>query len=265
MSIQNELNSKLVNLLKQLETDSEGYILQNQANRRILAQADSVYFESIDRLEGATQRHLRGIAEINSLNEAYFSTISSGFTANKQFINSLQKQLISDVNTFILQDGLQANFKLPLNDILTRNIQTGGQFEGFLNELRTFIKGDNSNGQLVKHARTWLRDALFNYSRSYQQSVTNDLGLEFYLYAGGLIKDSRNFCVSRAGQYFHHNEIESWAGQTWQGKRVGTTESSIFIYCGGWSCNHSLIPVDVSIVPQEVINRNINSGNYTPK
>jgi hypothetical protein len=83
--------------------------------------------------------------------------------------------------------------------------------------------------------------------------MTADLGLEFYSYSGGLMDTSRDFCIARAGKVFHRKEVESWAGQSWAGKMRGTTESSIFIYCGGYGCTHSLVPIAKSAVPKVVL------------
>jgi hypothetical protein len=149
-------------------------------------------------------------------------------------------------------------------NIISQNINGGGSYSGFLEQLRSNVIGIQNEGKLMRYSRGILNDTLFNYSRAYQQSVTSSLGLEYYYYAGGTIKDSREFCIEHHDNYYHQLEVEAWASEDWQGKRPDTTESSIFIYAGGFSCRHSIIPVDISIVPQEVIDRNIVNGNYKP-
>ena len=71
---------------------------------------------------------------------------------------------------------------------------------------------------------------------------------------------TRSFCEERTGKFFHHKEIEQWASLDWAGKKAGTTESSIFLFAGGWNCAHELIPVDRIIVPDEVIQRAMQAG-----
>lgn len=107
----------------------------------------------------------------------------------------------------------------------------------------------------MSYTRTYLRDTLFTYSRTFQQSLTSDLKTEFYFYSGGLMDNSRPFCVERAGQFFSHKEIEQWASLSWAGKKAGTTESSIFLFAAGWNCAHQIIPVSRLIVPEDVIER----------
>lgn len=265
IGVQDQLYDDLVRILKDLELDAEGYIKQSAVNRKVLKDAQNSFDRIIakSRYNDFIEQHLRVIPTINSLNEEYFTSIAKSFSSNKNFIRSLQNQSIETVNSYLLQDGLAAQIKLPLNDILNQNVNAGGQYSGMLDQIRTFIKGnDKVEGRLLSYSRNFLRDSLFQYTRAYQQSVTADLGLEFYLYSGGLIDRSREFCIERAGNFYHQKEIEAWASLTWKGKSPLTTESSIFVLAGGFSCAHEIVPVHVSLVPQAVIDRNIESGNY---
>lgn len=265
ISVQNKLYNELVLILKNVEVDSDGYILQSATNRKILNEAvfkiDESFVENTPYVN-SIQQHLELIPSINDLNNAYFETISSGFSPSKNFIKSLQRQTVETLENTLLNDGLQAQVKAPLINILNRNINSGGSFNGFLQEINTFIKGnDKIEGSLLSYSKTYLKDALFTYSRSYQQAFTSDLGLEWYLFSGPVIpagkgsEGSRGWCLDRKGRYFHESEIKLWASEDWAGKKPGTTESSIFINIGGWNCIDSLIPVHVSAVPQSDLDR----------
>lgn len=252
--IQTLVYNRLVTSLKGLELDADGLILQTAANRRILYEAEGVIDdllpgESFTKIVGDV---LTMIPQIEALNADYFDGISSKFKLNRTYLNLLQNQTIEKIEGTLLQDGLRFVIRDPLKDILTQNINTGGQFSGMLDQIRNFIQGDESlDGRLLSYSRGILRDTLFDYSRAFQNAVTADLKLEYFMYAGGLMDKSRPFCIARAGNFYHESEIKKWADEEWEGKRRGTTASSIFIYCGGYSCNHSMVPVDKSIVPKE--------------
>lgn len=258
ISTQKRMYSDLVVQLKDLELDGEGYIKNSAANRKIIRKAGKLFNESLESsgYYGALNNYVSNLEVINQANAIYFSAVSESFSPNKLFIKSLQKQTIEGLESTLLNEGLAANVKQPLLNILNQNVNGGGSFSGMLDQVRGYIRGvDGKQGSLQKHARTWTADALFNYSRSYQQAVSSDLGLEFYFYSGGIVKDSRDFCRERHDQHFHQKEIEQWAPLDWQGRNPNTTESSIFIYAGGFSCRHSMIPVHKSTVPQEVKDR----------
>lgn len=256
--VQRALYNQLIADLKNLETDADGYIKQNAANRKVISEASRTINEvfSSPIYTSAVSNYVAVVPRLDSLNETYFSGLDSTFKTNKQFLRSLQRDTIATVEKYVLKDGLQSQVISPLSQILNQNVNSGGQFSGFLDQVKTYIVGnDQVEGRALSYTRTYLRDTLFTYSRTYQQSITNDLGLEYYLYSGGLIDKSRPFCIERAGKYFSHKEIESWASEDWAGKKQGTTESSIFLFAGGHNCAHSIIPVSTLIVPKDVIDR----------
>lgn len=255
--IQNDLYSAIVLKLKDIEIDSDGYIIQSAKNRSIIAEAETLIDEALSgKYQTAVEEQISIIPEIDNLNVTYFTEAADKFKENRNFIKSLQLQTINNLETNLLQDGLQYQVKQPLADIMNQNVNGGGSFSGFLDQLRAFIKGDTTlDGRLLSYSRGILRDALFQYSRAYQQAITADLGLMWFRYDGGLIDKSREFCRERAGGFFHQSEIEGWADQDWQGRNRFTTKSSIFIYCGGYNCGHSLIPVHDSIVPKDDLER----------
>lgn len=261
---QQDLYENLVDLFKKLEVDADGYILNNAANRALFNKSSQIFNQTINQsgYNDAVNEFVGTFSELDLANQDYFSSISDLFKPNRAFITSLQTQTISNLETIILNDGLKANIKTPLMNIISQNVNSGGSYSGFLEQLRANIIGVDNEGKLLRYSRGILNDALFQYSRAYQQSVTDDLGLEFYLYSGGTTKDSRDFCTEHSDQFYHQLEIEAWADEDWQGQIPGTTASSIFMFAGGYNCKHSIIPVDISIVPKEDIQRNIDNGNY---
>jgi len=166
-SLQGTVYNRLIRTLRELVLDEEGYIKQSAVNRSILLQAEN---ELNDLLPGqsfteSVSRVLEGIPKIDAVNAEYINTISESFSTNKNFIKSLQAQTVQSIESTILQDGLTAQIKNPLSDILNRNINSGGQFKGFLDELKQFIEGsDQIEGKILSYSRTYLRDTLFNYS-----------------------------------------------------------------------------------------------------
>lgn len=269
---QNRLYNRIIAVLKDLELDAEGYIKQSSSNRRILREAQNVFNELVQDpvYRGAVNSQISIIPKIDALNSKYFISVSKVFSPNRNFIRDLQKQVIRDISANLLNEGLMVNVRQPLHNILSQNVNSGGSFAGFTEQVRNFIRGNGSvDGRLLRYTRTYVADTLFGYARTWQEAVTTDLALEFYLYAGGLTAKgkgsggSRDFCVERTGHYFHRKEIESWAEQSWAGKNPATTKSSIFTLAGGYNCKHSMIPVSDLVVPEEVKMRARQEGYYT--
>jgi len=111
--------------------------------------------------------------------------------------------------------------------------------------IREIIVGNASRkGRLYVFANT-LSDTLFaSVGRAITMSLARFAGFTKFRYAGGLIQDSRDFCIARNGNVYDENAVRSWASiPTWQGKIPNTTATSIFYYLGGYRCRHWLIPV----------------------
>jgi hypothetical protein len=245
-------------LLNKLELHPDGTIMQNQANRKLLSKVD-IYFNKAFNETGyynELNSFSGEVLKITSENVAYFSFVEESFSANAQYIKSLQKQTISQIETLLANDGLTAAMKNPLVDILNQNINTSASFSDLLAQVREFTLGnDQLQGQLQRYSRQIVNDTLFNYNRALQEAISEQAGLKWYLYSGGVRKDSRDFCRERHGKYFHKDEVEAWASLDWTGKRRGTTASTIFVYAGGYFCNHQLIAVSEAVVPKSVLKR----------
>lgn len=262
---QNSIYNKALSLLKELDVDQDGYVRATTSNRKIVRGINKAFDEGLIRggYYPGLNAFVKTIPVLDSINAGYFEGIGKAFKADSTLITSLQKQTISNVNSLLI-DGLESQIKEPLYNALLQNVTTGGSYSGMVDQLKEYVKGTTNDGKLLRYTKQITQDVLNNYSRSYQASVGNVLGLEFYQYVGGLMPESREFCRDRAGQYFHYKEIESWASLEWKGKRPDTTESSIFIYAAGWNCKHLIMPVSLSVVPKSSVQRATDLGFFHP-
>lgn len=245
-------------LLVKLELSSDGTIKQSQANRRILAKVDQ-YFNRAFTQSGyyANLNFLtKVIIEMSDVNALYFDFIVDNFSKDAQYLKSLQKSTVSQLEGYLANEGLEAVMKRPIVEIMNQNLNTGASYSDLLKQIREFIQGsDRLEPTLARYAKQITTDTLFNYNRALQEAVSQNYGLKFYRYSGGIIDDSRDFCTARAGRFFHKKEIEGWANLNWAGRRRGTNSSNIFIYAGGYGCLHKPIAVSEAVVPKDVIER----------
>jgi hypothetical protein len=82
--------------------------------------------------------------------------------------------------------------------------------------------------------------------RALQMLSAEELGLQGWLYQGGLVEGSRPFCKSRNGKVFLRPEIAAWKKLKFQGK---PDPYDPFTMCGGFNCRHGLhaLPSAVAI------------------
>jgi len=177
----------------------------------------------------------------------------------------------------LTEDAVVQKFINPLKALLDSQVSGEASFTDMVKLMHDEVLGRvDLDGRLLQYVKTIAFDAFATSDREYTKIIADDMGVIWFRYLGGLVKDSRVFCVNRNGKYYHKREIEDWgqgesidgvgvkgserAGNPWQGKNKSTNAGNIFTLLGGWRCLHSVIPVGQTIVPKNVISRNKKKG-----
>lgn len=246
---------RVVSAVKEIGLGRGGIISASTANLKLVANLEkdiAKIFLSKD-YEQKLKQFLGTFDEATIYNNRYLKFLDSAFNEGKNiysFILSSAKQLTLDSLTGA---GLDVALINPVKNILNTNITTGASYGDLLAQLQREILGDPTNlGRYERYAKQITTDSLNQFSRNYLETATNDLGLEWYYYSGTTRQTTRPFCKERVNKYWHKSEVQAWADREWSGKIPGTNSSSIFIYAGGFNCNHQLIPVSEAAVPAEV-------------
>lgn len=85
--------------------------------------------------------------------------------------------------------------------------------------------------------QTYLLSALTQSYNAAQLIYARQQGYDKFLYVGGLVDDSREFCIERAGHEFTYDQGKSWDDMWWKGKIEGVP---FFVQVGGYGCGHYL-------------------------
>lgn len=252
------------------------------------------YIKAFDVKNGRILRSKKNIDLLAEFNDWYMAVIEkSGYYDNlTKFLNEFDKQatitadyfrkefgsiVISELTQEIINQRklltaeifinsvIDSDFKFIIKNHITNAVLGKSTFSSTLDTLQTIITGDDRlDGKLVQYSKQVAYDSFAIADRTYTHAIAETLNAEWFKYSGGKRAGTRPFCLSRFNEYFHKKEIEAWASLDWQGKIEGTNKSTIFDFAGGYNCKHSILPVSVFSVPDEVINRNIKSGNYKP-
>lgn len=166
------------------------------------------YYNAIDLPSAFTERDLETLSKIR------LDDLSFLRNADQQVINQVYSALIGSIYRETTFRELLAVFRETINDTATPGI-------------------------LKKYAATHAKTAYATFDRKIQNIKSAEIGLDHYLFSGGLIKDSRQFCRDRAGQVFTTAQINDWESQSWTGKN---SNGSVWDYLGGWNCQHILTP-----------------------
>jgi hypothetical protein len=80
--------------------------------------------------------------------------------------------------------------------------------------LKEGVKTLEKTGALEKQYQRYAYDLYQQYDRVYNNSLADEFGMNYFLYQGGLIEDSRDFCVAHNNKVWTREEAAEW--DTWK-------------------------------------------------
>ena len=253
-------------LMNKLSLTKDGLVEMTVANLNVADKINQKLYDVFLRSDyiGAVTDFASSFDIQKKANDKYFKKAFPDYTpsdfANGVFLAS-KKNAIESLST----STVATKFLEPLRQTMDNIVSNGLSFKDAVQQVRDYAVGDGeSAGKLLQYSKQIAYDTIATADRAYTSAVAEDLGLEWFFYAGGLITTSREFCIQRHNEYYYYKEVEDWASLEWDGKIETTTPQNIYQNLGGWNCNHALIPVSIDQVPKPVINRNINNGNFVP-
>jgi hypothetical protein len=262
---QNDSYNLIISRIKDFDLDASGNIKATQANIKRLSRlrTDLQGLIVTDTYVERVNTFTSSFDSLKGINDNYFRAISATFTPNKAVYEAITSNAIKDTANSLLGAGIDSRVIEPIEKILTDSVLNGYSFNDVVNNIRIQVIGtDEALGSLDRYVKQITTDSLNQYNASYTQRISSDLGLEFYLYLGGLKETSRSYCITRANKYFHIKEIQK-VPDSWAGMVKGTDSSNILTYRGGYNCGHHYIPTLIDIVPNDVVERARAKGFIT--
>lgn len=245
--VREPLFRRLIEVLTSMQAE-DGRLVLSEANiakiEELIDAMGGFLFESEAEYARAVREYVGAVQLQGELANDYFTRFDKFSAANPIYGGVLDK-LKFNTATLFSRPTVEARIGDELRQLITSYVTSETAVPDAINGMRDFLVGNEDRlGRLSRYARTWGDTAFVTADRQYVSVIGNDLGITKWRYVGGLVQDSRPFCVERAGGTFTDEEIRSWASLDWAGKMQGTTEDNIFEFCGGWNCRHVLMPVE---------------------
>lgn len=216
----------------------------------------------------ALKEFIGAYGEIEKLQTQYFQQLAKTYKP-PVVLEAIREQSVNTALDSLTDAGIGVNITNKIGDLLNKNITSGAKYSDLVNQLRNFvITNESGAGVLERYTKQITTDSLNQYSAQYTNAVTNDLGLDWFMYTGSLIASSRTFCEALVKKkYIHKSELpnivlgkfkefEDMDGVISdktglpQGMVAGTTAENFHVYRGGYNCGHQLVPVDEAMVPE---------------
>lgn len=274
--LQRRIFNRIIDLIGELRTDG-GLINMTESN---LLRVQMINDELKQVLQG--REYINAVKDFVSefdtqkaINDEYFRRAFGTDFTQVGIANQLVRNAQRNALEILSGAPAEQNFIAPIKAQLEQAVSSGASFSETVKGIRELVEGtEEADGRLLRYSKQVSWDAFALSDRAYTNAIADDLEAEWFRYSGGLVKDSRCFCEERDKQFFHFKEIEAFGrmedlgvcniGDGWQGMMAGTNESTIFIVAGGYNCKHTWSPVSITLVPKDVIYRNMSNGNFIP-
>jgi hypothetical protein len=225
IKLQDQLLSQvLAEVIPSLDV-KDGVILETTHNYRILADLDKVYK---DFTKISTSLVGGQISTTNStlieFGKKYFTVVlGENITARFDKIVAGTAKLMNArigleggemvrggfMESFLADKTLGMQIKNYVSKSITGQIDT----KEFIKGLTKIINGDEGPGGLEKQYQRYAYDLYQQYDAAYNSKLAEEFEMNYFVYQGGLIDESRDFCAAHNNKVWSREEAEDWS--TW--------------------------------------------------
>lgn len=256
-ALQKRMLTRIIDrVISKLELE-EGNIKRGTTNMALSAEVDKVFKEAERDIAVIMKGVVSDYAQLTELNRSYYSSY------NKALSESVAKTVERQMN---LRIGINSNGE-PMKDgfidsfikdkTVARNVKNtvlsavmnGTPIRNITTTLTDVLTGtDKAAGALERHFKTYLYDTYSQFDSETGNAYAVQLDLNYGLYEGGLVEDSRPFCVERNGKVFTREEVQAFGTSKdkfggYVNKKEGLFQGKNKDYVperdrGGYNCGH---------------------------
>jgi len=266
-----KLLDEVLNICKELKSTNgsidasiENLKLVNEIKARLnKAVLSKDYIKSVSDL-------VNGMGSIITAQLGFFNTLDKNITFGDKY-KLLKNIAVDNLTKGLTQSGIEANVTSKLSDMVLKSITTGTKYADLVTDMTNFLTTDEkSQGALTRYAQTYANTSVNQLAGQYNKLLTDDLGLEWFMYVGSNKETSREFCEFLVKKkYIHKSEIPDILNGIIDGHQCkiyertglpygmieGTTKENFQVNNGGWNCGHKLTPVNAFAVPKNLVDK----------
>lgn len=244
----------LKQLIKKLEFTPDGKIKSDGKNVELASVLDKI-FRGIQNNEllDVVKSFSKDFQGIKAFNKEYFAIIANDKkkidAIAKEVDATLKKRLGISAKGVIVKRGyldklVKDNTVLKqIKTVTNKAITSGKSLSEYKAQMKIIIVGNSKvNGAMIRHFNQFASDTYNQFDSTTQKLFAKKLGLNAFIYAGGIIDTSRCFCEERNGETFTADEAKEWesliggdCGPIWEEDTYDPVVDR-----GGYNCRHSI-------------------------
>jgi hypothetical protein len=265
VKLQDQLFGDIIsNLIPELDV-KDGLIQDTKNNYKLVAILDKTYKDfQVITTNIVLPEIVATTTKIAELSQNYFSVMLSGdlparFDKIVETANKLINLQIGLEGDKVFKGGWLDSFfnsntvGLDLKQMTSKAVTSNMNMKDYVKLLKDKVNGtDELKGGLEKQYDAYGFDLYQQYDRAYNLAIGNEFGFTYFIYQGGLIKDSREFCVEHNNKVYSVEEAQNWCD--WVSPTTGEHPTYMcypgydpMLNFGGYRCRHSAGWIDDSI------------------
>lgn len=254
-----EFAQKIINYItKEIAVLTDGTIRVSQRNRNSINNIE----QSIKGIETEIGKRLTikvidAVSELISVNEDYYATLEPSkrkYDALKTEAREIIKKRLG-INSkgqpikggYIAELVRNTNISNEVKKYLYNKVILGrGRYQDTIEGVKALVEGSkNTSGIFTRHLETAVIDTFAQVDRSINEEFAKKLKLKAFVYSGGIIENSRDFCIKRNNKVFTTDEAAEWHKDkdlplTKAEKEIGQPSGyNPLIDMGRWRCRHT--------------------------
>jgi len=270
-SWQRSLYSKLSEVVASLETDPDGRVLFNSANQYKAREIGSIFRQFGEAVKngdygpdgkrkgGLMSWVVSRVEKLIGLNTSYMDRITGTKTpldVQEAARLSVFSQLGYENGTIVPGSWLDnvaqhGDVKARTMQRMQQSISTGMPLSEFRKSFRAdFVDTKTGLGLLSRHYGTHTGNLFASIDRQVSQAIAQQTGMEYFVYSGTIVDNTRGFCETKVGKLFHVSIFNEWNKQDWPGK---IKNSDTRITLGGHRCRHAVNYVSAKMAKRMVL------------
>ena len=158
------------------------------------------------------------------------------FRPTKELKNLARSKSEKTLRRTIVNIFAQSNIQSQIENVLASSVSAGAREQEIEQAIEDLVIGkEGKMGVTTRFHYGAGYDNLQAQGRTTDAIFATTLKLNYAIYTGGLITETRDFCTERNGNVYLREEIESWQDEDWQGKKAAHV---ILADAGGYNCRH---------------------------
>jgi len=284
--IQKEILADVLDQIKKFDTRDKR-ITNTVKNIRLLNTIKNRLKKIIltDSYKQEVKDFLKVFNDVSTFQNAYFAEAEKTFKP-PTIVKEIKAQTIDDTINRLTEAGIGVNVSDKIAELLKQNVTTGVKYSDLAAQLREYILTTETPGVLERYVKQIATDSVNQYSRQYMNTISGDLGYEWFRYQGKDILTTRPFCDGLSDRkFFHITEVpdllaakdlyysDNITGETKKvpiyektglphGMIPDTNVENFFVRAGGYNCGHAIFPLIEKLVPLEIKQRVYGTAAY---